>query len=322
VCLGAFAGSFEGYSSVEALMEAGHWKRIRQISASRLNSNPDDGQAHAWLSKVASVYGDLDTAVREGERAVELDGRNASFHGQLAESYALLADKSSVLRAYTCVRHMKREIDAALALDPKHIDTLLVQMMFSWKAPSVAGGDKQKSWRIADRIMSISPVWGYLAQARLFQFQGDTAKTEAALKRAVQSDPAFYRARLNLATFYCGEHTCISPAMAERCAQEAVAVDPAAAGAYDILVRAYAAEKRWADLDSLLSRAEKLVPDDLAPYYTAATRLIEAGQDLKRAERYLRRYLEQPPEGREPTHAEAQHLLAGMYPHTVNRVSE
>lgn len=304
------------------MMEAGHWKRIRQISMSRLKADANDAQAHAWLSKVASVYGELDAAVREAERAVELDGRNASFHGQLAESYALLADKSSVLKAYTCVRRMKREIDAALALDPKNIDTLLVEMMFRWKAPSAVGGDKQKSWRIADRIMKISPVWGHLAQARLFQFQGDAVKTEAALKSAVQSEPSFYRARLNLATFYCGERTCSAPASAERYAQGAITVDPAAAGAYDVLARAYAAQKRWADLDALLSRAERAVPDDLAPYYTAAIRLIESGQDLNRAERYLKRYLEQPPEGREPTHAEAQRLLAGINPHPLNRASE
>ncbi len=322
MCLGVFAGNFDGYSSVEAMMEAGHWKRIRQLSVNRLKSNPDDAQAHAWLSKVASVYGDLETAVKEGERAVELDGRSAAYHGQLAESYALLADRSSVIKAYGCVRKMKREIDAALSIDPKHIDTLLVQMMFSWKAPSVAGGDKQKSWRIADRIMSVSPVWGHLAQARLFQFDGNPIKTEAALKQAVQADPSFYRARLNLATFYCGERACIAPSTAVRYAQDAIALDPAAAGAYDIIARAYAAEKRWADLETLLSRAERAVPDDLAPYYTAATRMIDAGYDRNRAERYLRRYLEQQPEGREPTLADAQRLLAGLSPHPVNRASE
>jgi tetratricopeptide (TPR) repeat protein len=301
--------------SVDALIEAGHWKRARQISLARIATEPNDAQAHAWLAKIASSFGDLETSVREAERAVQLDARNPSFHGQLAESCALTADQSSILKGLGYVRRMKREIDAALALDPNHVDTLLVDMMFSWKAPALAGGDKQKARRIADRILSVSPTWGYLAQARLLQFQGEPPATEAILQRAVAANPRFYRARASLATYYCGVETCRSPEQAERVAQEAIAIDPAAEPAYSALARAYATQKRWADLDAVLARAEAAVPDDLEPYYSAADRLIRTGQDPSRAERYLRRYLSQPPEGREPTHAEARRLLEGISRH-------
>jgi tetratricopeptide (TPR) repeat protein len=316
VCLPGLSAIAETSApGVDALIEAGHWKRARQISLARVKANPRDAQAHAWLSKIASSFGDLDTAIREADRAVELDPRSASFHGQLAESCALMADRSTVLKGLVYARRMKREIDAALAIDPKHVDTLLVEMMFSWKAPTLAGGDKQKARRVADQILSISPVWGYLAHARLYQFQGDTSATESALKRAVQADPGFYRARVNLAAFYCGENACPAPATAEHCALEAIAVDPDAAAAYDILARAYVAQKRWADLAAILNRAEQAVPDDLGPYYAAARRLIETGQDFDRAEQFLQRYLGQDPEGREPTKAESHRLMADMYQH-------
>ena len=55
-----------------------------------------------------------------------------------------------------------------------------------------------------------------------------------------------------------------------------------------------------------------MVPDDLGPYFAAAQRLIESGQDFERAERYLQHYLSQPAEGRQPTHTEARRLLAEM----------
>lgn len=313
MCAGALFGGAVTSSPIDALIEAGHWKRAREASLARLKLNPNDAQAHAWLSKIASSFGDLETTVREAERAVELDTRNPAFHGQLAEACALTADKSTVLKGLTYVRRMKKEIEVSLALDPKHVDTLLVEMMFSWKAPALAGGDKQRARQIAEEILSISPAWGYLAEARLNQFRGDPAATEAVLKKAVQADPAFYRARASLALFYCGERDCISPASAERAAQEAIALDPGAATAYNVLARAYASQKRWTDLDSVLNRAEKAVPDDLAAYYGAASRLLDEGQDFSRAERYLQHYLSQPPEGREPTHAEARRLLADLY---------
>lgn len=299
--------------SVDALMEAGHWKRAREISLARLKANPHDAQAHSWLSKIASSFGDLETAVREAEKAVELDGRNPAFHSQLAEACALTADRSSVIKGLVYVRRMKREIEAALALDPNHIDTMLVEMMFSWKAPALAGGDKQKAKRVADRILSISPSWGYLAQARLYQFQGNDPATEVVLKKAVQADPSFYRARISLATFYCGEQNCPAPTTAARLAQEALALDPAAEGGYEVLARALAAQKQLSDLDAVLERAEHLVPDDLAPYYAAAKRLLDSGQDFDRAERYLQHYLQQPAEGRQPTQAEARRLLTELY---------
>lgn len=312
VCLGALCAA---EPPVDALIEAGHWKRARAISLARIKANPNDAQAHAWLAKIATSFGDLDTAIREGERAVELDGSNAAFHGMLAECYALMADKSNILKGLACVRRMRREVDETLASDPRNIDTLLLEMVFSWKAPALAGGDKQKALRLAEQVVKISPAWGYLGEARLAQLQADDAATEVALKKAVAASPSFYRARVSLAIFYCGERTCPAPATAEVHAREAIALDPGAEAAYEVLARAYVAEKRWADLEAVLATAEKADPDDLGPYYAAASRLIATGQDFDRAERYLRRYLRQPAEGRRPTLAEAHSLLGEMYQH-------
>jgi hypothetical protein len=55
--------------------------------------------------------------------------------------------------------------------------------------------------------------------------------------------------------------------------------------------------------------AARDVPDDPVPYHRAAERLLAAGRDLARAERYLRVYLAQEPEGNQPTAAEARSKL-------------
>jgi hypothetical protein len=62
-------------------------------------------------------------------------------------------------------------------------------------------------------------------------------------------------------------------------------------------------------LDSLLAEAGKEVPDDLAPQFHAAQRLLDAHRDPARAEGYLRTYLAQEPEGNEPRLAEAHWRL-------------
>lgn len=317
VCLCALTGFLpakeERGPSVDELMEAGHWKRARAIAEARLRTSPDDAQAHAWLSKIRSSFGDTEGSLVEAERAVALDGRNPAFHGQLAEACALMADKSTLLKGLGYVRRMKREIEAALALNPKHVDTLLVEMMFSWKAPVLAGGDKKRANRVADEIVGVAPAWGYLAHARLLEGGDDDATTEAMLQKAVQADPHFYRARSSLATFYCCAARRKRLDLAEQAGRAAIDLDPSAEGGYEVLARVYASRQRWADLDEILSRSERAVPDDLVSYYGAASVLIEIGQDFHRAEAYLNRYLGQAAEGRRPSHAEAHYLLATLY---------
>ena len=58
-----------------------------------------------------------------------------------------------------------------------------------------------------------------------------------------------------------------------------------------------------------MAEAAKQVPDDLAPQYRAADRLLAAHRDPSRAERYLRAYLGQEPEGNQPPLAEAHWKL-------------
>lgn len=313
VCLSALPVRAETPSQVESLLELGHFKRARAIAEAQLKANANDAQAHAWMAKILINFNDMEAALAEAERAVALNPKSAAFQGQLAEACAMMADKSNPLKGYAYVRRMKKAIETALALDPRNVDTMLVEMMFSWKAPGIAGGDRKQAVRIADQITAISPVWGYLAHARLLQDQGQDAVTENWLRKAVQAEPGFYRARASLARFYCCTATNKRLDLAEKAANEAIAVDPSASAGYVMLAHIYATQQRWADLENVLARAEKAVPDDLGAYESAARALMEIGQDFRRAERYLTKYLSQPAEGRQPSHAEARWVLANLY---------
>ena len=92
-----------------------------------------------------------------------------------------------------------------------------------------------------------------------------------------------------------------------------MALDPSQASGYAAVASAYARTGRWSDLDAVLMQAEKAVPDDLVPYYQAASALIDSGQDFPRAEKYLARYASQEPEGREPDRGQTKWLLASLY---------
>lgn len=300
-------------SAVELLMEAGHWKQIVRIASDRLRSNPNDAQAHAWLAKTRLSYNDPEGAVTEAEKAVAIDSSNAAYHTQLGEAYAWMADKSASLKAVVFVHKMNRELDAALAINPRQVDALLIRMMFCWKAPLLAGGNRQRALSIADDVVGFLPPWGYLAHARLLEGKGEDARLESYLKKAAQADPSMIRPHLWLAEFYCCHAQAPRLDLAEKEARAALAIDPSAGQAYKVLARVYATQKRWADLDRVLAQADTAAPDDLSPYHSAAEALIEIGQDFLRAERYLQKYLSQPPEGKQATPAEAHWLLGDLY---------
>ena len=76
----------------DSLVRASHWKRARPLAEQLYRRNPDDAQAAYLLSQVKMAFGDLEGALPLAEKAVVLDGSNASYHYQLAAICGVLAE--------------------------------------------------------------------------------------------------------------------------------------------------------------------------------------------------------------------------------------
>jgi tetratricopeptide (TPR) repeat protein len=306
--------------SAEALIEACHWKRARAILEPRVAANPRDAQAACLLSRVKLAFGDMDGALKSAQQAVALEDGNSNYHFQLAEVYGEMASSASMFAAAGFAKNFKSELEASLARDPKNLDALDDLMQYSFQAPGIMGGDKEKARAIAEKLVQLSPVRGYLAQAELAREAKDFAKVEEWFHKAVEADPKNYEAQTALAGFYT-QSSYRKTEGAEKHARQAVQLDPSRAKGYSILAKVLALELRWGELGNLLSTSERNVPDDLDPYFEAANALLESGVDLKRGEAYLRKYLAQEPEGEEPDVAHA-HRLLGLILGKQGRIAE
>jgi len=307
-------------ASPEALIEGGHWKRARALLEPRVKANPSDAQAAYLLSRVKMAFGDLDAALNLAEKAVALDGRNANYHYQLAEVYSDMMPKAGMLKQLSLSRRLRKELDAALALDPNHLEALFGLMLFRFQAPGIAGGDKGKARAIAEQMVRIDAVRGYLAMARLAQEEKDLAKVEGFYVKALQANPRSYEVQMALANFYSSQSQKRYD-LAEKHAREALALEAGRGGAYSVLAVIFAMGQRWSELDAILAQAEKNVPDNLNPHYQAGRVLVTEGLDLLRAERYFRKYLTQEPEGYAPALASA-HWRLGLTLEKQGRKSE
>jgi hypothetical protein len=293
----------------EKWIEAGHWKRARAAMEQRIHEAPNDPLANFLMSQIRGAFGDRTAPLALAEKAVALDGSVAKYHRQVAEVLGVVAQHSNAFQQLFLARRFRKEIDIALALDGRDVQANRDLLEFYLLAPGIAGGSRREAAAVADRIAGLDPAEGYLAKARIASTQPDSAAVEALLKKAAAVEPPNYRARLALGEFYLApEHTNL--AEAEAAGRELIALDAGRSDGYGILASVYADRGAWEGLDNILAEAAANVPDDLFPSYRAAERIISRGSDLDRAEKYLRAYRGQEPEGNRPTLADADRNLS------------
>jgi len=310
VLLGVLTAPSADLSPGADLAAHGHWKRLKAHVEPRAAANANDAEAQWLLSRVRAAFRDADGALPPAEKAVALDSRNADYQWQLAQVVGELAQSASVFKQLGLARRYKREVEAAIAIDPKHIGALTGLIEFYNRAPGLVGGDKKKAVQMVDQIMAINKVDGCIARIRVLSQQSPqpVAEIEQVWVQAVQADPSRWEPHANLANIYTGGP---SPRyeLAEKEAQIVRRLDPDRVLAYSVLASVYAAQERWTDLDAVLADAEKRIPDNLSPYLRSAATLTATGKDLARAERYARKYLTQEPEPNASNHPNAHWRL-------------
>ncbi len=304
-----FAASAVLYAQTPAedLIEGGHWKRARALVEARLHDTPNDPLAAFLMSQINFAFGRKEAPLELAEKAVTLAPGVAKFHRQLAEALGVKAQRSNLFQQAFLARRFKKEIDAALAIDPNDVQAQRDLMEYYLLAPGLVGGDRKQAELVAERIGRIDRGQGFLAQARIAQFGHDPAQQESLLRKAVEASPSKYKVHIALAQFYTKER--LNWDAAAENARAAIEIDPTRADGYSILAAACAAQGKWSELDTALAAADRNVPDNLTPLFRAAEAMITAGKNLAAAEADLRKYLSQEPEGNEPTLADARQKL-------------
>ena len=304
-------GAARADDAVAVLMQQGRWKQVRAIAQARIKAGPDNPEANYLMGRVYMRWGEENTAMPYAEKAVKLAPQNAEHHWLLAELVGQQAQRANVFKQIGLARRFRSEAETVLKLDPRHVEGHYGMMIYYLKAPGIVGGDKKKAHAEADEIMKIDKAKGYLALIRLAQEEQQPQKVEELYLKAVEADPKCYDAHVGLVNVYANAQA-RNAAAAETHARQAIAIEPKRVSGYSGLAWALVAQKRWSELEATLAAAEKIIPDDLAPYFVAAQALLRDGQDFPRAEQYFRKYLSQEREAGAPTHAVAHWRLGQL----------
>lgn len=292
--------------AVDQLIKADHWKRARDLVETALKKNPNDAHALAQMAMIKHKFGDLDGAQKDAERAIALDPKNADAHVALADVYGDQAQKAGMFKQISLAHSIHRELDAAITADPANVEAHYGLMLFLLEAPGIAGGDKKK---VKDEIAVISkldPVRGLMAEAEYAQHQ-KAPDTGDLYRKAHDAAGNRYDAAAPYCSYLAGQKLWDE---AEKCATDLVKRAPDRVFGYSVLAIVHASQSHWKELDLVIPEAEKNIPDNLNPEFQAARVLAGSGADNPRAERYLRKYLTQEPEGGYPKLSRAHWRLA------------
>lgn len=294
------AAALASAATPDQLVENGRFKQARVVLEQQLRANPNDAHLY-WLSaRVHRAFDDIPGAIALAQKAVQLDPKNADYHLTYAELEGRVAQQSSMMKQLLLVRTIRRELDTAAQLDPKNVDAQWGLLQFYWMAPSIAGGDKAKARALAAQIEKLDPVQGCFAQAQFAQDDKNYTAAEQFYRKAVETNPKSFDARISLAQFY------MLPDVkkydkAEEQFRAALKIDANKIEPYVGLANIYAQRDDAPKLDEVLAQSEKAIPDNLLPYFEAGRVLMDNNKDLGRAEAFFRRYVSQEAEGNAPS---------------------
>jgi tetratricopeptide (TPR) repeat protein len=213
---------------------------------------------------------------------------------------------ASVLKKPGLAGRFRKGAEKALAIDPNYEDAIEGMIEFHQQAPGFMGGDKKEGAAFLDRLMKVNPTSGWLTKADAAEDDRDSVLTEKCLRKAVEvkGEP---RAKMALAGYMIAPWR--KPDEAERLAREAVETEPWRVGGWALIAARQAQQKRFAEMEETLAKAEAAIPGNLGPHYQVARVLISEKLEPARAEALLRRYLAVEPEIGQPSQAGAHWRL-------------
>lgn len=190
------------YVSSAELISVGHADEAIRALNQQLQSNPGNAEAYSLLCRVYYLVDDWDNAIANGERAVRLNSKVASYHLWLGRAYGGKAESVNPVFAFSLARKVAREFERAYNLDPGDWKIRRDLAEFYVEAPAVVGGGEQKAERLASLTQTSDPTGAGLIRAMIAYRRKNWNEAEHQYKIAIDASGGAAEPWLELARFY------------------------------------------------------------------------------------------------------------------------
>jgi len=168
---------------------ARNWDMAKREYTALATSAPGDGAPAFYLGRIALQENDTDEGIRQFERCISLDEKNAECHAWLGNALGMTAQRTNKFKLPFLVKRTKKEFDRAVELDPANLDGRMGEMQYYLFAPSVFGGSTDKAREQAAEIDRRDKLRGAMAHGLIADHEKDAKTAEAAYQRAIAAAP-------------------------------------------------------------------------------------------------------------------------------------
>ena len=170
------------------LYEKSDYSRAKSLLEGIIKKNDKNDEAHYVLAMVLSRMNNLDDAKAAAKMAIHLKSTSAEYHYALASIYIIESRTAGFFRLPAIAGGMKKELDAAQSLDPKHMRTMIALAMYFINVPGIIGGDKNKAIEQANRLLLLDEKQGRNLLCQIFISTNDYVKAIEEANNLVKLD--------------------------------------------------------------------------------------------------------------------------------------
>jgi len=245
-------------------------------SAAHAAQDPPGFDALLVELRTAIESGELEKAVRAGEKAIALEPRSSEAMDLLGRAYGLTARDSQLLEQVHLAKKARDCFRRAVELDPSNTAALADLARYDMQAPALLGGGKKKARLAAERVLALDPVRGHVLLGELAEQEKNVDEAEAQFRRAMAADGGGLGGRRALSGFFVSR-------------------------------------KRYAEARTLWTEARGVNLPGAVPGYELAGIALASGEGLAPALEDLEAALTRAEPGGEPAPADVHERLARVY---------
>jgi tetratricopeptide (TPR) repeat protein len=250
--------------------------------AIRTLSGHNDAASLNLLSRAYYAIEQWESSIKNGEKAVSLSPKDATYHLWLGREYGEKAASVNPFSAASLAKRTKAEFEQAVSLDPANVEAHADLAEYYTDAPSIMGGGPDKARDQATQVAKYDQATSHWILAIVAEKDKRYPDAEKELQQAIKvaKNPAQYW--MSLASFY-------------------------------------RRRSRFDNMQKAISQALAQPNKTAEVYYNAASELFQSGKDFASAVQYLKEYLASGVMVEDAPAFRAHYLLGQIYEKMGNK---
>ncbi len=171
--------------NAQQFLEKGEVTKSKAILTSGIKSYPYDLMAISLLGDIASFEKKWDVALTHYKKLLNHDPSSADYNFRYGGALGLKAINVSKLKAVVYIPEIKKHLEKAAEIDPKHIKSRRALVELYMQLPGLLGGSESKAQKYANELKKISPLEGALSQAFIFKQTGRESEARILVQKSL-----------------------------------------------------------------------------------------------------------------------------------------